>query len=115
MSKYKAYTLPLAESDITDNAVYIAYELRSPETAIKMVNGFRKTINNLCIFPQKHELDEDEELARYKIRKTYYKNYKIYFVIDEVEHIVYVLRILHMLVNSKRKVLIGYHDRRNES
>ena len=115
MSKYKVYTLPLAESDIADHAVYIAYELRASETAIKMVNGFRKTINDLCIFPQKYSLDEDEELARYKIRRTYYKNYKIYFMIDEDEHIVYVLRVLHMLVNSKRKVLIGYHDGRNKS
>ena len=107
--------MPLAESDITDHALYIAYELKAPETAIKMVNGFRKTINDLCIFPQRHELDEDEELARYKIRRTYYKNYKIYFIVDEDEYIVYVLRVLHMLMNSKRKVLIGYHDRRNKS
>lgn len=115
MSKYKVFTLPLAERDIAEQTDYIAYELKTPDTAIKMIEGFRKIINSLCIFPQKHPLDEDEELARYEIRRTYYKNYKIYFVIDEVEHIVYVLRILHMLVNSKRKVLIGYHDRRKKS
>ena len=107
--------MPLAENDIADHTFYIAYELRATETAIKMANGFRKTINNLCIFPQKHSMDEDEELARYEIRRTYYKNYKIYFVIDEDEHIVYVLRVLHMLENSKRKVLIGYQGRRNKS
>lgn len=108
VSKYKVFTLPLAERDIAEQADYIAYELRTPETAIKMVKGFRKTINNLCIFPQKHSLDEDEELARYKIRRTYYKNYIIYFVIDELERIVYVLRVLHMLVESKGRVLKAY-------
>lgn len=102
--------MPLAERDIVDQTDYIAFELKSPETAIKMVNGFRKTINNLCIFPQRHEFDEDEELAKYKIRKTYYKNYKIYLVVDEDEHIVYVLRVLYMLVESKRRVLKAYNE-----
>ena len=76
MTKYKVITLPLAEEDIADQTDYIAFELKSPETAVNMVNGFRKTINSLSLFPQSHELDEDEELAGYGIRKTYYKNIK---------------------------------------
>ena len=51
------------------------------------------------------QLDEDEELAGYGIRKTYYKNYKIYFLIDERERTVYILRVFHMLVDSKEKIL----------
>lgn len=30
-------------------------------------------------------------MTEYKIRKTYYKNYKIYFLIDEEEQKVYIL------------------------
>jgi len=105
MSEYKVITLPLAEEDIADQTDYIAFELKAPETAINMVRGFRKTINNLSIFPKSHELDEDEELASYGIRKTYYKNYKIYFLIDEQERTVYILRVFHMLVDSREKIL----------
>lgn len=68
MPEYKVVTLPLAESDIADQ---IAYELKAPETAISMVKVFKIIINNLSVFPQSHELDEDEELAKYGIRKTY--------------------------------------------
>ncbi len=50
-------------------------------------------------------LAEDEELAKYGIRKTYYKNYKIYFLIDEPEKTVYILRVFHMLVDSREKLL----------
>lgn len=71
MLEYKVLTLPLAEDDIADQMDYIAFELKSPEIAMNMVSGFRKTINSLGIFPQSHELDEDEELAKYGIRKTY--------------------------------------------
>ena len=48
---------------------------------------------------------EDEELAAREIRKCYYKNYKIYFFIDERSSTVYVLRVLHMLVNAKPLLL----------
>ena len=46
-----------------------------------------------------------EELAAREIRKCYYKNYKIYFFIDERIRTVYVLRVLHMLVNAKPLLL----------
>ena len=105
MAEYKVITLPLAEEDIADQTDYIAFELKSPETAMNMVRGFRKTINSLSTFPQRHELDEDEELEKYGIRKTYYKNYKIYFLIDEQEKVVYILRVFHMLVDSREKIL----------
>ena len=73
MTEYKVITLPLAEADITDQTDYIAFELKSPETAVNMARGFRKAISSLSFFPQSHELDEDEELAAYDVRKTYYK------------------------------------------
>lgn len=110
MSTYKVITLPLAEDDIADQTDYIAFELKSLETAINMVRGFKNTINSLSIFPQSHELDEDEELAKYGIRKTYYKNYKIYFLIDEREQTVYILRVFHMLVDSKSKLLKMFRE-----
>lgn len=102
----------MAEEDIVNQTDYIAFELKSPESAIKIAKGLRKTINNLSTFPHRHELDEDEELASYEIRKTYYKSYKIYFVIDEPKQIVYILRVFHMLVDSKRKVIRGYYGGR---
>ncbi len=79
MIEYKVITLPMAEEDIADQTDYIAFELKSPETAVNMVKGFRKAISSLSLFPQSHELDEDEELAAYGIRKTYYKNQRFTF------------------------------------
>ena len=105
MKEYKVVTLPLAEEDIADQTDYIAFELKSPETAVNMVRGFRKAINSLSLFPQSNELDEDEELAGYGIRKIYHKNYKIYFLIDEREQTVYILRVFYMLVDSREKIL----------
>lgn len=57
------------------------------------------------ILPKSHELDEDKELAAKGILKCYYRKYKIYFYIDESSKRVYVLRVLHMLVDAKSKLL----------
>ena len=75
MQIYKVMMLPLAEED-TD---YIAFEKKTPETALELAMGFRNTIAKLEFMPKQHELDEDGELAARMIRKCYYKNYKIYY------------------------------------
>ncbi|MDE7422409.1 MAG: type II toxin-antitoxin system RelE/ParE family toxin [Lachnospiraceae bacterium] len=55
----------------------------------------RAKINSLVNFPERNELDEDELLAGLGVQKDYYRNYKIYYVIEE--DIIYIVRILHML------------------
>ena len=105
MRMYEVMILPLAEEDIINNTDYIAFEKKAPETALELAMGFRNSIAKLEFMPRQHELDEDEELALRGIRKCYYKNYKIYFFIDERNSTVYVLRVLHMLVNAKPLLL----------
>ena len=102
MRMYKVLILPLAEEDIMNNTDYIAFEKKAPETALELAMGFRNTIAKIEFMPKQHELDEDEELAAREIRKCYYKNY---FFIDERSSTVYVLRVLHMLVNAKPLLL----------
>lgn len=97
--------LPLAEQDIIQNTDYIAYEKKALETAVKLAQGLRKAIEDLEFMPMQHEVDEDEELAEKGIRKCYYKNYKIFFFIDLKRETVYVLRVLHMLVDAKTILL----------
>lgn len=102
---YKVVMLPLAEEDIMNNTDYIAFEKKAAETALELAMGFRNTIAKLEFMPKQHKLDEDKELADREIRKCYYKNYKIYFYIDERTSTVYILRVLHMLVNAKPLLL----------
>lgn len=42
MIEYKVIILPLAEKDIADQTDYIAFELKSPETAVNMAKGLKK-------------------------------------------------------------------------
>lgn len=106
MYKYRVIIEPLAEDDIVRNVEYIAYEKKSPDAARNLLKGLRKEIRSLSINPQRHMFDEDEDLAKKEVRKHYYKNYKIFYLVDEEKKVVYILRVLHMLVDS-RVLLFG--------
>ena len=99
MKHYQIEITELAEQDLENAGNYIAYELKNPTAAINTVKGIRTQINSLSSFPQRNELDEDEMLAKLGVRNDYYKNYKIYYIIDA--DTIYIIRILHMLVDSK--------------
>ena len=99
MKQYKIEITDLAEQDLENAGDYIAYELKNFSAAANTVSGIRKQINSLVDFPERNELDEDEVLAQLGVRKDYYRNYKIYYIISE--DTIYIVRILHMLVDSR--------------
>lgn len=99
MKQYRIEITDLTEEDLENAGDYIAFELGNPGAAENTVKGIRKQINSLINFPERNELDEDEILAELGVRKDYYKNYKIYYVISG--DTIYIVRILHMLVDSR--------------
>lgn len=99
MMQYRIEITNLAEEDLENTGDYIAYELKNPTAAVNTVNGIREQINSLANFPERNELDEDEVLAELGVRKDYYRNYKIYYIIDK--DTIYIVRIFHMLVDSR--------------
>lgn len=99
MKRYKIEITDLAEEDLENAGDYIAFELGNPSAAQNTINGIREQINSLIHYPERNELDEDEILAELGVRKDYYKNYKIYYVI--LADTIYIVRILHMLVDSR--------------
>ncbi len=99
MKQYQIRITEMAAQDLENVGDYIAYELKNPSAAESTISGIRAKINSLVNFPERNELDEDEQLAGLGVRKDYYHSYKIYYVVEE--DTIYVVRILHMLVDSK--------------
>ena len=71
MRQYRIEITDLAVEDLENAGDYIAYQLMNPLAAVRTVEG---------------------------IRNDYYKNYKIYYVVKN--DVIYVVRILHMRVDS---------------
>jgi plasmid stabilization system protein ParE len=101
MQRYRISISELAEEDLENAGDYIAFVLLNPSAAENTVKGIRKQVNKLQYFPESHELDDDPVLAELGIHKTYYKDYKIFYIIDHDTYTIHVIRILHMLVDSK--------------
>ena len=91
-----------AEMDLENIGDYIAYVLLNPESAISTVKGIRRQVSELEYFPERNPLDKDPILGKVGIRATYYRNYKIYYIFDDDKSIVYIVRIFHMLEDSRR-------------
>jgi plasmid stabilization system protein ParE len=101
MQQYTIKMSDLAEEDLENAGDYIAFKLLNPSAAENTVKGIRTQVNKLEYFPESHELDDDSVLAELGVHKTYYKEYKIFFVIDHELCEVYIIRILHMRVDSR--------------
>ena len=99
MKHYDIEITEFAEQDLESAGDYIAYELKNPVAAVNTIKGIKALINSLSSFPQRNDLDEDESLAALGVRGDYYKNYKVYYIIEE--DTIYIIRILHMLVDSR--------------
>ena len=104
MMQYRIEITNLAEEDLENTGDYIAYELKNPTAAVNTVNAIRKQINSLVNFPERNELDEDEVLAELGVRKDYYRNYKIYYIIDK--DAIYIVRIQQKTVKVLRKMAL---------
>lgn len=104
MQQYQIKITELAEKDLENIGDYIAEQLLNPEAATYMVQGIQRQIHKLHYFPERNELDNDLLLKKLEIRKTYYKKYKIYYVVDNKTMTVYIVRILHMLEDSKAQL-----------
>lgn len=101
MKEFQIQITDLAESDLEKAADYIAYNLKNPDAAVNTVRGIRRQMNALQNFPERNDLDDDPQLAKLGVRMDYYRNYKIYYVVDYDNQIVHIVRILHMLVDSR--------------
>ena len=66
--------------------------------------GIKMPMYDVIILPLAEEdiVNNTDYIA---FEKCYYKNYKIFFYIDKEKTTVYVLRVLHMLVNAKPLLL----------
>ena len=84
-----------AELDLFLIHDYISQELHNPGSADDIIDGIIEEANNLSVFPLKHQYVNDAILARLGFRLTWYGNYNIFYIYDEDEDIVHIIRVLY--------------------
>lgn len=67
----------------------------NPDASKNTIDGIVDMAEKLCVFPKEHQLVNDSVLARLGFRMTWYENYNIFYIYDELEDIVHIIRVLY--------------------
>lgn len=101
MDRYQIMITPKAKDDIIDIGDYISFILLEQETSQKLIKGLRSSISQLQYFPRKFPIIDDYIIKYRKIHYMPYKNYFVFYAIDDDKKRVSVLRIGHKSRNWK--------------
>jgi addiction module RelE/StbE family toxin len=94
MERYQVFMTQNATQGLKHIAAYIAYELKEPSLAKKLVEEIQISVNSLTKLPLRYALVSDESLAIQGFRKIMLDNYLIFYIVSEKDKTVAIIRIL---------------------
>ncbi len=74
---------------------YISVALFTPETAREWANALQSEIAKLNFMPSRYPLTEEEPWHTKAIRKMPFKNFLVYYMIDEDKRAVWVMAVIY--------------------
>jgi len=95
MSKYDIEITKSAENDLLEIGKYISNELLEPDRALKVVDKIATTIFKLEEMPTRHPIVSDDKLASKGIRKFIIDNHIVFYIVNEKNKLVTIIRILY--------------------
>ena len=105
IGQYDLVVTKLAWQYVLDIGDYISYTLEQPDIAGSFVHALREQIATLKSLPFRYGVSRDPVLAAQSIRCMPYKNYYVFYEIDEEENRVWILRIGYNRRNWKEILL----------
>lgn len=95
MPSYSVDLTQNAASDIREIYAYIRFQLLEPETAAQQRDRIKKAVLGLSSLPKRYALISDGQLREAGVRFCPVDNYLVFYVINEQEHNVTVIRVLY--------------------
>lgn len=93
---YEVKITEYAEQSMREIGMYIAVDLKAPETAMKMLKTFQTGVAGLSIMPQRVHLTPEEPWRSLGVRRLRIKNYYAYFWVDEAKHKVQIMDFVYV-------------------
>ncbi|WP_455195240.1 type II toxin-antitoxin system RelE/ParE family toxin [Eubacterium ramulus] len=94
-SKFGYRLTKRAESDLDGIVSYIAVELANPKAASDFVDKLQDNIEEARTFPESGSQVNNEFLQVKNVRKKLVGNYIMYYLTNEEEKAIYILRIVY--------------------
>lgn len=95
MKKYKILIVKEAKEDMRDTFKYIAKELCEPQIANRIYNSIYLKIVSLETMPNRNPLIDDVSYKVRGIRMLLAENYRVFYIVDEKDGTVKVLRVIY--------------------
>ena len=95
---YKVLITDEATNDVFNLVKYIHVDLCNPDAAKKLYTNLNREVSNIGDFPLKFA-DSGIRYRGYIIHKKVYLSYLLFYIINEENQTVYVLRILKDIMN----------------
>ena len=95
---FKEYDFELtetAESDIDATYEYIAEILGNPDAASDLADEMETQVDKICKRPETGKLVENDFLRRNDVRRFLVKNYIAYYIIDDENKKIIILRFVY--------------------
>ena len=102
METYEVVVLSDAQADIENIANYIVNNYKNEELAFALIVELWAKIRTLDFMPDRYGIDEEPELKKREIRHIKYKQYIIYYFIEEDVKKVKVVRVKHALQDLRK-------------
>lgn len=93
--EYQVKITSQAQEQMQGIAHYIAFELRTPETAMRMLATLEKAITSLANYPGHIALTGEEPWHGHGVHIIPVKNYRVYFWIDRAAYKVQVMAVVY--------------------
>jgi addiction module RelE/StbE family toxin len=95
MPSYNVVIAEVAQRDMLDIFDYIAFELREPDSASRLLSKIRTKVKSLEEFPERNNMISEPKYEAQMIRWCLVENYIIFYQVSEVENQVYIIRVLY--------------------
>jgi toxin ParE1/3/4 len=93
--KYQVYLTENAEVDLNTIANYLVYKLLAGENALKQIERIEHAIISLEVMPERYQVYDKKPWKEKNLREMVVDNYLVFYVVDNNEKIVTVIRIMY--------------------
>lgn len=94
-SVYTVRYAPQALDDLRDLYSYVAFSLKEPATAQKLVNRIRKAARSLDALPGRHSVVDWEPWQSMGMHRFTVENFLLFYLIDQSTRTVTLVRIVY--------------------
>lgn len=94
-SKFNFQLSQKAENDLNDIIRYLAVDLANPKAASTFLEKFQSAVDEVRLFPQSGSPVPNDFLNGINIRKVLIGNFIMYYLPDDTEQTIFVVRIVY--------------------